>query len=361
MLLAASAVVLMISVAIRSRSVILSRRGGNFSSVLSMSTTRFPAFLDDEMKATPSSMLDSVKDKLVKLYPVDVTPSAEIVHRQASDYYLPVYCYLKYLLQKKKKSGGRGPLFVGISAPQGSGKTTLTDLMQALLSEHDQVDATIMSLDDFYLTADDQAALRTKHADNKLLELRGNAGSHDMPLMMNTLKDLGEDGNKASVPRYDKSINNGRGDRAPKDQWVQVDEAPVIVLFEGWMLGFDALPSTEVEEGSSIATVNQYLSGYDSLHSVFEGWLIIGLTSMDLVYKWREHAEKAMRARGKGGMTEEEVKDFVDRYMPAYEHYLPGLYKAGPGGRKKSTDGNSVDALIVTIDENRMPVSVKAL
>lgn len=326
-----------------------------------MSTTKFPAFLSDEMKATPASLLDSVKDKLVKLYPADVSPSADIVQRQASDYYLPVYCYLKYLLQKKNASGTSGPLFVGISAPQGSGKTTLTDLMQALLSEHDQVDATVMSLDDFYLTAEDQAALRTKHTDNKLLELRGNAGSHDMPLMMDTLRSLGENESKVMVPRYDKSVNNGKGDRASKDQWIQVDKAPKIVLFEGWMLGFDSLPSTKVKEGSSIATVNKYLSNYHSLHAVFDGWLVIGLTSMNLVYKWREHAEKAMRASGKGGMSEEEVKDFVDRYMPAYQHYLPGLYEAGPGGRKKIDEGRAVDALMVTIDENRMPVSVKAL
>ncbi len=325
-----------------------------------MSTTKFPSFLSKEMKSTPASMLESVKDKLVKLYPADVTPSADIVQRQASDYYLPVYCYLKYLLQKKHSSGAGGPLFVGISAPQGSGKTTLTDLMQALLLEHDEVGATVMSLDDFYLTADDQAALRTEYSDNKLLELRGNAGTHDMPLMMNTLRDLRESDGQVVVPRYDKSVNNGKGDRAPKDEWIKVDKAPTVVLFEGWMLGFESLPPTNMKD-KSISTVNKYLEQYNSLHSVFDGWLVIGLTSMDLVYKWREHAEKAMRAGGKGGMSEEEVKDFVDRYMPAYEHYLPGLYGSGPGDRKVTDKGEKVDALMVTIDENRMPVSVKAL
>ena len=103
----------------------------------------------------------------------------------------------------------------GHFCPQGSGKTTLTDLMQALLLEHDRIDATVMSLDDFYLTANDQAHLRTKHSDNALLELRGNAGTHDMSLMMETLSSLQKNGEKL-VPRYDKSVNNGKGDRAPK-------------------------------------------------------------------------------------------------------------------------------------------------
>lgn len=30
-------------------------------------------------------------------------------------------------------------------------------------------------------------------------------------------------------------------------------------------------------------------------------------------------AETKMRAKGKGGMTDAEVVDFVDRYMPAYK------------------------------------------
>lgn len=39
--------------------------------------------------------------------------------------------------------------------------------------------------------------------------------------------------------------------------------------------------------------------------------------------RWRMEAETKMRAKGKGGMTDVEVVDFVNRYMPAYKvgHY----------------------------------------
>ena len=75
------------------------------------------------------------------------------------------------------------------------------------------------------------------------------------------------------------------------------------------MLGFDPIPSSNVKDKSLLA-VNKYLDQYRSLHGVFDGWLVIGLTSIDLVYLWRESAEKSLRTSGKGGMTEKEVKDF---------------------------------------------------
>lgn len=38
-------------------------------------------------------------------------------------------------------------------------------------------------------------------------------------------------------------------------------------------------------------------------------------------------AETKMRAKGKGGMTDAEVVDFVDRYIPAYKVLLYLLHQ----------------------------------
>ena len=58
-----------------------------------------------------------------------------------------------------------------------------------------------------------------------------------------------------------------------------------------------------------------------------------------------------MRASGRGGMSDEQVRDFVARYLPAYGAYLPGLYAAargdGVGGRP---------TLAVKMDAQRRPV-----
>ena len=49
-----------------------------------------------------------------------------------------------------------------------------------------------------------------------------------------------------------------------------------------------------------------------------------------------------------------QVKDFVDRYMPAYAHYLRGLYTQGPAG------ANGRPVLSFQINHGRNPVAEAA-
>jgi len=153
----------------------------------------------------------------------------------------------------------------------------------------------------------DQCDLGSANTDNKLLQYRGNAGTHDLKLGSDTLvalRDLNENGSKMRVPRwvhkmyeatemcmyvcvcggdqstspiaiflpllgwiggahhvqaidpylvifrYDKSAFAGRGDRAPESQWPVIEGPVDIVLFEGWMSGFSALPDGKVRTRS---------------------------------------------------------------------------------------------------------------
>ena len=41
-----------------------------------------------------------------------------------------------------------------------------------------------------------------------------------------------------AVPRYNKAAHEGRGTRAPEDTWPRVKGPLDLILFEGWMLGF---------------------------------------------------------------------------------------------------------------------------
>lgn len=59
------------------------------------------------------------------------------------------------------------------------------------------------------------------------------------------------------VPRYDKSARGGKGDRAPEAEWSVVSAPPDIVLLEGWMLGFEALP----DESPVLAAAGQVEDG----------------------------------------------------------------------------------------------------
>ena len=86
-------------------------------------------------------------------------------------------------------------------------------------------------------------------SDNKLLQVRGNAGTHDLQLGRETLAALQSAvsaDTEVAVPRYDKSKNEGRGDRAERSSWPHVQGPIDIILFEGWMLGFSPIEETEV-------------------------------------------------------------------------------------------------------------------
>ncbi|XP_022777157.1 D-glycerate 3-kinase, chloroplastic isoform X5 [Durio zibethinus] len=243
---------------------------------------------------------------------------------------------------------------IGFSAPQGCGKTTLVFALDYLFRITGRKSATL-SIDDFYLTAEGQAKLREENPGNALLELRGNAGSHDLPFSVETLtavSGLTKEGMKMKLPRYDKSAYSGRGDRADPSVWPEVEGPLTVVLYEGWMLGFKPLPSEVVKAvDPQLETVNKNLEAYyDAWDKFIKAWIVIKIQDPSCVYQWRLQAEIAMREAGKPGMSDEEVKDFVSRYLPAYKAYLPTLYSEGPNG------SDPKHLLIIEIDEGRNPI-----
>ncbi len=92
---------------------------------------------------------------------------------------------------------------IGISAPQGCGKTTMVEQLQLLFNSQGKTAASV-SIDDFYLTFKDQSALAAANPTNPLLQYRGNAGSHDLGLGTRTLqalRALSQPGASTAVPR----------------------------------------------------------------------------------------------------------------------------------------------------------------
>ncbi|XP_020243991.1 D-glycerate 3-kinase, chloroplastic [Asparagus officinalis] len=274
-------------------------------------------------------------------------------------YYIPVFLWCEEQVQLHRSKFNEEkeipPLMIGVSAPQGSGKTTLVFALDYLFRRTGRNSATL-SIDDFYLTAEEQANLRSQNPGNALLELRGNAGSHDLQFSVDTLSKLSKltkEGMKAKLPRYDKSAYGGRGDRADPSTWPEVKGPLTVILFEGWMLGFKPLPNDVVKAvDPQLELVNKNLEAYyDAWDKFVEAWIIIKIKDPSCVYQWRLQAEVAMRADGKPGMSDEEVLDFVSRYLPAYKAYLPVLYSEGP----KGLDPNRL--LVVEIDEARNPIS----
>ncbi|XP_068647359.1 D-glycerate 3-kinase, chloroplastic-like [Aristolochia californica] len=273
-------------------------------------------------------------------------------------YYTPVYIWCEdQILHHQslfKDSEEVPPLVIGVSAPQGSGKTTLVFALDYIFRALGRNSATL-SIDDFYLTAEDQARVRSENPGNSLLEFRGNAGTHDLPFSIETLTaltKLTKEGMKMKIPRYNKSAYGGRGDRASSSTWPKVKGPLNVILFEGWMLGFKPLPNEVVKTvDPQLEVVNKNLEAYFEAWDKFvEAWLVVKIKDTSCVYEWRLQGELAMIADGKAGMSKEEVRDFVSRYMPAYKAYLPTLYSEGPMGSDPER------LLVVEIDEERNPI-----
>lgn len=258
------------------------------------------------------------------------------------------------------------PLILGIAGLQGSGKSTWASKVVELLASEYGLRAITVSLDDFYHTHENLIARRDKDPDNKLYRTRGQPGTHDQELARNTLQALRfwnrEITKGVDIPVFDKSRFHGEGDRAPRDTWPHCSTQPDIVVFEGWCVGFRALPSSDLQSRYNVAksstpdpsadciltlpdhevahleTVNTYLSEYNgSFMGPQHFHLFIHLDTEDLrnVYRWRLQQEHAMWKIKGAGMSDESVRAFVRGYMPAYELYLgelrAGLFGDGSG------------------------------
>lgn len=254
-------------------------------------------------------------------------------------------------LEKHRSQNHGEPFFIGLNGVQGAGKTVLVTSLKSTLSEKGLTTA-VFSLDDLYLTHSDQELLAKANPANPLLQHRGQPSTHDVRLSLSIFASL--KANKPTrVPKYNKALFSGQGDRQPESDWDEFN-APGspsvdIVLFEGWCVGFQPLTSSElnfkhsaaVQERSSTAanyrgrlgynslesvtTINDALQQYSQLWSYFHTFVHIDAADPLFVYKWRLQQEATTRKEKGGGMTDEQVENFVNGYYPAYELYTETL------------------------------------
>lgn len=217
---------------------------------------------------------------------------------------VPLFCWLVEALERRPH-----PLMVGLSAPQGSGKSTLTALLVALL-ERGGARAVALSIDDFYLPRDAQIRLAAAHPGDPYLQHRGYPGTHDLELGARTLAALRR-GEAVELPRYDKTVHGGRGDRRALGE-----PAPPkldLVLLEGWMLGFEPVASPPPE----LAVENELLRGYRAWTEQLD--LLISARAADprFVLTWRVEAEQVL--------SRAEAEDYARRFLPAYALWGDGV------------------------------------
>lgn len=68
------------------------------------------------------------------------------------------------------------PFIIGLNGVQGVGKTTLVKALAETLQEREGLNTLVVSIDDFYLTHEDQLRLAEENSDNALVQYRGEPG-----------------------------------------------------------------------------------------------------------------------------------------------------------------------------------------
>lgn len=65
----------------------------------------------------------------------------------------------------------------------------------------------------------------------------------------------------------------------------------------------------------NIRVIDSYLEEYQSIHNMFDAWLVLAVDDISVVHKWRLQAEIKMREEGKPAMTDQQVTYWIiDRF-----------------------------------------------
>ncbi|MGI0480940.1 glycerate kinase [Geminocystis sp. CENA526] len=231
------------------------------------------------------------------------------------------------LADKKQKQ--LTPLIVGILGGQGTGKTTLTKILTHIW-QCLELSSIELSIDDLYKTYHErQELLKT---DSRLI-WRGVPSTHDVLLGLDIFHRIAMEDYPLEIPRFDKSLYNGMGDRISPKIVTQAD----IILFEGWLVGMQPVEETAfinppypivTEEDKQFALDNnQRLKEYLPLWQKLDYFLILKPEDYRYSLPWRKEAEHKMIQKTKMGMTDSEIEQFVHYFWKALhpEIYIPPL------------------------------------
>ena len=148
---------------------------------------------------------------------------------QLNNFYIPISKMINETYLKKKNTQ-----VIGLTGGQGSGKSTISNILKIILKENYNLKTVIFSIDDFYKTLKEREIMSKKIS--PLFLTRGVPGTHDTKMILNCIKQLQNTKfKKIMIPKFNKAID----DRVSKKNWLTVTTKPHIVIFEGWCVGVE--------------------------------------------------------------------------------------------------------------------------
>jgi D-glycerate 3-kinase len=224
-------------------------------------------------------------------------------------------------LEQQLASGRRAPL-LALNAPVGAGKTSLSAVLAAL-APLAGIRLAVASIDDLYLEWPER---QRSMAGNPFGVSRVPPGSHDLPLLLEALQRW-RDGAPLRLPRFDKTLRGGQGDRSG---W-RGQQADALLL-EGWLLGCRPLGPRRLEQelarlegcgGPGLALPleqaerdwlphwDRNLEAYQPLWDACDGLWLLRPVSWRLPMRWRLQAEARQRRAGGGWLPAAELVRLV--------------------------------------------------
>ena len=237
--------------------------------------------------------------------------------------YIPIAFWIEKKYKRKRKT-----LLLGLSASQGSGKTTVAAILSIILKIFFKRKVCVISIDDFYKTLKD----RKKMAKNKhpLFETRGVPGTHDIDLLKKFFISIKQENFKSTIlPKFNKSND----DRFKKKYWHIIKKKPEIVLLEGWCVGAKAeafsslkkpINNLEKYEDKFLIWrkfVNKKLKKeYKKVFSMIDYYIFMKAPNFKMVFKWRLLQEKKLKKKKKSRyknkiMSYNNIKRFIMFYQ----------------------------------------------
>jgi D-glycerate 3-kinase len=249
-------------------------------------------------------------------------------------FYLPLAEHIARMQEAK-----RGAVTIGIQGPQAAGKTTLTHLLERVLTDVAELRVATLSIDDLYLSRAERSALAARV--HPLFMTRGVPGTHDVQLGVRVLEALTRPG-RTAIPRFDKA----QDDRTQESTWPRIEGPCDVVLFEGLWVGLPALdeatlrePINELEaredpRGVWRGYANQQLRDrYPELFAPCETLIHFQVPDFACVKRWRSGAEHALRARlERAAADTSRVMDdaALARFFDHYERFSLHAMRAMP-------------------------------
>ena len=250
------------------------------------------------------------------------------------NYYIPMSFWIEKKYTEKKRT-----LFLGLSGGQGSGKTTVSEILKIILKNFFNREVYISSIDDFYKTLNERKKLSNKI--HPLFKTRGVPGTHDTDLIkkffniikINKFK-------KIKLPKFDKS----KDDRFKKKYFYKIKKKPEIVILEGWCVGakpqsnflikrpINILEQKEDKDLIWRKNVNENLKkDYKRLFSMIDHFIFMKIPNFKMVFKWRLLQENKLRKKIKSDkkiMNNSEIKRFIMFYQRITLQMIKDLSKS---------------------------------